>query len=161
MLCEICGKREASVHITEIVNDQTVEMHFCEVCAAERGVMTSQPFSLSDFLAGLMDFGVKAGKEEEELKSCSGCGMTFEEFKKTGRLGCAQCYESFKEAIYPLLQKIHSSVCHVGKSPKKISAQIKEESKIQQLQEELKIAIEKEEFEEAARLRDKIKKLQK
>jgi protein arginine kinase activator len=162
MLCENCGIREAAVHITEIVNEKTVEMHLCEICAKEKGVMGTQAFSLADLLAGLMDLGVEVtAKEGGLLKSCPSCGMTFEDFKKTGRFGCAQCYETFKESIIPLLQKIHGSMRHFGKAPKKISLAIREDTELQQLQGRLKEAIEKEEFEEAAKIRDRIKELQK
>lgn len=160
MLCEICGKKEASVHITEIINKKTIEMHICQDCAQERGVMDEQPFSISDLLASFMDFDDEfAIKEKEETRTCPQCGMTFEDFKKIGRFGCARCYETFKDAILPLLQKIHGSTHHFGKMPGRI-VQKAEENVVRQLQDKLKKAVETEEFEEAARLRDRIKELE-
>lgn len=163
MLCEICGKKQATVHITEIINDKTIEMHICEKCAEEKGVIDAQPFGVSDLLAGFMDLDVGLlPKEKGTIESCPKCGMTFEDFRKTGRFGCAHCYETFKKAILPLLQKIHGSTHHFGKSPHEISGgKMGKEMVVRQLQDKLKTAVEKEEFEEAAQLRDKIKELQK
>lgn len=163
MLCEICGKKQATVHITEIINDKTIEMHLCENCAEEKGVMDAQPFGVSDLLAGFMGFDEEfLPKEKGRLENCPKCGMTFEDFRKTGRFGCAECYETFKKTIMPLLQKIHGSTHHFGKSPQEISGgEMGKEMFVKELQDKLRTAVEKEEFEEAARLRDKIKELQK
>ncbi len=161
MLCEICGKKRATVHVTEIVNGKTTEVHLCENCAKKKGMVDAQSFGIADLLTGLIDLGIEVGEREKTLKSCPGCGMTFKDFKKTGRFGCAQCYETFRKPLLPLLEKIHGSVHHFGKSPKKISGRLKEQSEIQQIQHRLNVVIEKEEFEEAVKLRDKIKELQK
>ncbi|MFH1855803.1 MAG: UvrB/UvrC motif-containing protein [Candidatus Omnitrophota bacterium] len=161
MLCEICGKRKATVHITESINDKTIEMHICEKCAAEKGVIETEAFGMSDLLAGLAGFGTGLKtKKLEKTEVCPKCGMTFEDFKKTGRFGCAVCYETFKGAILPLLQRIHGSAHHFGKFPVGVLGEERKESMLEELQNKLKTAIEKEEFEEAARLRDKIKELQ-
>lgn len=161
MLCEHCGKREAVVHITETINKNSAEVHLCDVCAQGKGFASSQPFALADLLAGLMDEAEIDLKKKKGLVTCPGCGMAFEDFKRIGRFGCAQCYETFKESIYPLLEKIHGAVKHTGKMPRKMPIVVKKESEIQQFQEKLKKAVEKEEFEEAAVIRDKIKELEK
>ncbi len=161
MLCEICGKKRATVHVTEILSGKATEVHLCENCAKKKGMVGTQSFGITDLLTGLMDLGIEVGEREKTLKSCPGCGMTVNDFRKTGRFGCARCYETFRVALMPLLEKIHGSVHHFGKSPKKISGCLKEQSEIQQTQHRLNMAIEKEEFEKAVKLRDKIKELQK
>jgi len=161
MLCEICGKKRATVHVTEIVSGKATEAHLCESCAKKKGMVGTQSVGITDLLTGLMDLGIEIGEREKTLKNCPGCGMTFKDFRKTGRFGCARCYEAFRESLMPLLEKIHGSVRHFGKSPKKILGCLKEQNEIQQIQYRLNTAIEKEEFEEAVRLRDKIKELQK
>ena len=167
MLCDICGKNPATVHLTEIIDNQMNELHLCEECAHKKSQQMESQFGLSDLLAGMADFS-KPTKEAEDLRlKCPGCGLTFADFKKIGRLGCAQCYETFRKYLLPLLKRIHGASQHVGKSPlgktvkpvrKKPEARpATAEGGIQELRERLSRAIAAEEFEEAARLRDKIK----
>ncbi|MDP2652957.1 MAG: UvrB/UvrC motif-containing protein [Candidatus Omnitrophota bacterium] len=160
MLCDICSKKKATVHLTEIVDDQMTEMHLCEECAREKSVQMEQQFGLADLLAGLADFG-KQVKEFEKVKlECPACGMSYEDFRKFGRLGCGNCYPAFKQHLSSLLKKIHGSGRHVGKSPTKlIQAQAgkKAVDTLQDLRHQLQRAIESEDFEKAAELRDKIR----
>jgi len=158
MQCNICGKKKATVHLTEIVNDQMTELHLCEECSREKSVQMEQQFGLADLLAGLSDFG-KQVKDYEEVKlQCNNCGLTYDEFKKFGRLGCSECYSSFKEHLGVLLKKIHGSSKHLGKSPKTFSAvsKMREES-IKELRDQLLQAVQQEDFEKAAEIRDKIR----
>jgi len=163
MLCDICGKKQATVHVTEIINNQITEMHLCEDCAREKSLQMEQQFGVSDLLAGIADLGTKFGpKTKEELKlKCSNCGMTYEDFKKIGRLGCSECYMSFRKNLVPLLKRIHGSTQHLGKTPLKVVKEVKRKSELEILKEKLQEAIQKEEFEEAAKLRDKIRELEK
>ena len=162
MQCDICGKKKATVHLTEIVDEQMSELHLCEDCAREKSVQMEQQFGLADLLAGLTDFG-KQAKEVEKVKlKCQGCGLGYDEFRKSGRLGCSQCYKSFREHLGVLLKKIHGSSQHLGKTP--VHAPIPVKSKIdglQDLRNKLLKAIQDENFEEAARLRDHIRELEK
>lgn len=162
MLCDICGKKKATVHLTEIVDEQMSEMHLCEECAREKSVQMEQQFGLADLLAGLSDFGKQVKNVQKVNIKCSNCGMNYEDFRKFGRLGCSLCYESFKTHLASLLKKIHGSDRHVGKTPVKIpQAERKKMDDLQELKNELQHAIQVEDFELAARLRDQIRELEK
>ncbi len=161
MHCDICSKKKATVHLTEIVDDQMSEMHLCEECAREKSVQMEQQFGLADLLAGLADFGKPAKEEKQEVIKCSNCGMTYDEFRKFGRLGCSQCYESFKMHLSTLLKKVHGSNHHLGKSPAQISQSEKDKIEgFQELKIQLQHAIQIEDFEKAAEIRDKIRELE-
>ncbi len=160
MLCDICHKNPATVHLTEIVNDKVVEMHVCEACAQTKAQEINEQLSISDFLGGLLDIGEK--KTKEQVLRCPSCGLSYADFKKKGRLGCANCYATFKHFLTPLLKKIHSATRHVGKTPATIEKVVPQASdEIEQLKKALERAIKTEEYEEAAKLRDKIKELEK
>jgi len=160
MLCDICGKKQATVHLTEIVDEVMAELHLCEDCAREKSIKMEQQFSLADLIAGLSDFG-KQPEEMEKIKvACTSCGLTYEDFRKSGRLGCSDCYISFKKYLASLLKKIHGSSQHLGKSPARLPKVAKAKSEIQELKSRLQYLIETEAFEEAARLRDKIRELE-
>jgi len=162
MVCNICGKNQATVHLTEIIDDQITELHLCEECAQKKGAQMESHFGLSDLLAGLADLGTQFNKTKTESKlKCPRCGLSYEDFKKVGRLGCGECYNAFKDALIPLLKRIHGSTQHYGKSPKKIAKIVKARNELDVLREKLQKAIYKEDFEEAAKLRDRIKELEK
>jgi protein arginine kinase activator len=160
MLCDLCGKNQATVHLTEIIDDQMSELHLCEECARKKSIQMEQQFGLSDLLAGLAEFAKPEEETEAAVVRCSNCGLSYRDFKKIGRLGCSECYSSFSKYLMPLLKKIHGSTRHVGKAPHKVAARIKQKVDINELRLRLQNAIEKEEFEEAARLRDKIRELE-
>ena len=162
MQCDICAKKKATVHLTEIVDDQMSEMHLCEECAREKSVQMEQQFGLADLLAGLSDFG-KQVKEVEKVKlKCPNCGLTYDDFRKFGRLGCGKCYDAFKTHLSTLLKKIHGSNQHVGKTPAKMPKQKKKKiENLQDLKKQMVLAIQQEDFEKAAQLRDKIRSLEK
>ena len=162
MQCDICGKKKATVHLTEIVDEQMSEMHLCEDCAREKNVQMEQQFGLADLLAGLADFG-KQVKDVEKIKiKCANCALSYEDFRKFGRLGCSECYVSFREHLGNLLKKIHGSNRHLGKVPAAIPAQppkTKSEN-LEELRRELDQAVKSENFERAAQLRDRIHELE-
>lgn len=168
MLCDICGKNEATVHLTEIIDSNMTKLHLCEECARKKGAEMESHFGLSDLLAGLADFEMKVAPKKELKIKCPKCGLGYEDFKNTGRLGCGECYNTFEKSLAPLIKRIHGSSLHMGKtalkgaktpkptpSPKRKKAEILEE-----LQARLQQAIKMEEFEEAARLRDKIREVE-
>ena len=162
MVCNICAKNQATVHLTEIIDDQITELHLCEECAQKKGAQMESHFGLSDLLAGLADLGTQFNKTKTDSKlKCPKCGLTYEDFKKVGRLGCGECYVAFKEALVPLLKRIHGSTQHCGKSPKKIARIVKAKNELDVLKEKLQKLIQKEDFEEAAILRDKIREIEK
>lgn len=161
MLCDQCGENEAIIHLTNIQNNQITTSHLCESCAAQNGVdpglsMASQP--LTDFLSqtgkALTESGVVAGP-------CAYCGMKLEEFKKKGRLGCPHCYVTFDVHLRNLLRRLHGSGGHTGKvylPPNPSDSQRTE--RLAGLQRKLRHAVESEDFEQAARIRDMIKGLE-
>lgn len=160
MLCDECGKREATFHYTEIINGVSTELHLCELCAKKRGFTLPAAFSLADLLGGLVE-PEQIPPLEAEL-SCKNCGFTYSNFKNIGLLGCSQCYSSFHKMLEPLLKKIHGASKHVGKFPGRRKKEKREESSdVQLLREKLKDAVAREKFEEAAKLRDKIKEIEK
>jgi len=161
MNCDICGKKEATVHLTEIVNDQMTKLNLCEDCAREKGAEMEEHFGLSELLAGLTDMGTTMEPEVAITTKCQNCGLTYQNFRKIGRLGCSECYETFKKELAPLLKRIHGSDRHVGKVPLKGGKTIKDTRTLQDMKMQLEKAIQAEDFEEAAKLRDKIKDLEK
>lgn len=164
MLCELCKQTQATVHLTEIVNEQMTELHLCEVCANQKGTQVESHFGLADLLSGLADFNkpaeAEAGGEPAVAKSCPTCGMTYEDFRKVGRLGCADCYGAFKRSLGSLLKRIHGSPIHLGKAPARLVKPAKSKTELQELKRKLEQAIDGEAFEEAARLRDAIRRFE-
>lgn len=159
MLCDICGKNEATVHLTEIINGKVTELHLCEECAREKGAQMEQHFGIADLLAGLADLSAGLEIKEELVLKCENCGMTYQDFKRIGRFGCSQCYEAFRKYVPSLLKRIHGSTKYVGGIP--MSKQYEEvKDELQELKRRLKEAIEREEYEEAARIRDRIRELE-
>ena len=160
MVCDLCGKNPATVHLTEIIDDQMKELHLCEVCAREKSAQMEQQFGLSDLLAGLTEFEKPAKELETEQLKCGSCGLSYADFKKIGRVGCSECYVSFKKFLGPLLKRIHGSNYHTGKSPARLTRVVKKKADLEELRVKLQKAIEMEAFEEAARIRDQIRDLE-
>ncbi|HBM80298.1 MAG: UvrB/UvrC motif-containing protein [Clostridiales bacterium] len=170
MLCEICNERPATVHITKIINGVKSEFHICEQCARERNEFNIgsdvtdfvAPFSFSNILTGLMDFtgnNPVTYQTEKHIK-CPACGLDFEEFKRTGMLGCSECYHAFADRLEPIIKRIHGNTQHTGKVPRRTGGLIRIKRDTERLKYELKKAIDSEEFEKAAKLRDRIKELE-
>ncbi len=163
MQCQMCGKRPAVVHFTEIVNNKKSEYHVCEKCAEERGYSTplvKTKFSVGDLLAGMVDQTGSGEEAKVGRVQCPRCHMVYSTFKETGRLGCSECYTTFRAQLRPLLRRIHGSTKHVGKTPIRDSARVALRREIQRLHEDMQKAIEQEEFETAARLRDQIRTME-
>ena len=120
MLCQICQKNAANVHFTQIVNNKKIELYLCEQCAKEKGQLNiGSPFGMADFFAGLMGFGENAaahGQTQLEQR-CKTCGMSYEDFQKTGKLGCGDCYKLFGDRMKPVLKRLHGNLGHTGKVP--------------------------------------------
>ena len=162
MICNLCGTQEASIHLTEIVNNQMIEIHLCEACAQEKGTDFKTHFNLTDLLAGIADTGGKSAKPAEKRLAgrCPECGMTYDEFGKSGRLGCAVCYDSFGKLLLPLIKRVQRSTRHVGKRPSRGIMETGQNLALQTLHERLSKSVQIEEFEEAARLRDEIRRFE-
>jgi len=153
--CQKCKKRVATVHLVEIDGDEKREVHLCVECAAEQGV-TGQPPGGMEFLAGLINEQV--GQELASLAGmrCPACGCTFLAFRTEGRLGCPRDYEVFEKALKPMLERMHGSVQHVGKLPANAGEEARRQGDLVRLRRELKRAVDQEDFEAAAALRDQI-----
>jgi len=161
MVCEKCLKRHATVHMQQIINGQKAEMHLCQECAGQ----ADSPFSFEQFLQGLLDvFGGMPENVSPQMQSaqynCLVCGLPYENFKRTGKLGCAECYQTFRREMDPILKNIQGSNRHEGKYPLKAGAGLLNLRKIGKLKIELSKAIGEEQYEEAARLRDEIRALE-
>lgn len=188
MLCSNCGKNEANVHYTHVVNGEKTEYNLCDECAKKLGIDDidfSMPISFSNFIGDFFD-------EESLLPSFSGnmvtkcpkCGLTYDEFAKNGKFGCGECYETFANKIETVLKNLHGSAKHRGRAPQRLAESttkltekcknekdeepnIKHEpvvdktmEEIDRLNADIKLAIKEERYEDAAKIRDKIKKLQ-
>jgi len=170
MLCQQCQQRPASVHVTQIINNEKREMHLCEQCANQQQQMVNfiSPFSINDFLTAFLGNNYMyssslkpQGKPSVcEMPVCNQCGMTYERFSKIGKLGCQNCYHVFHNILDQVLRKIHGNVFHKGKLPNRTGGDIKIKKEIEQLKSKLNQAIQAEEYEKAAMLRDQIRQLE-
>ncbi len=161
MVCDACKQQQATVHLTEIVNGQMTELHLCETCANQKGAQVESHFGLADLLAGLADFSKGQDVEpESSSKSCANCGMSYDDFRKVGRLGCSECYGTFRRSLSGLLKRIHGSTHHMGKTPSRLVKPSRAKSELAELKRRLERSIEIEEFEQAARLRDQIREIE-
>src|SRR3954471_1669411 len=156
MLCCGCKEREAKVHLTQIVQDKMQKVDLCEECAKQKGVNDPAGFSLADLLLGLgasQEMETAAGSE---MKWPS-CGFTQADFKKAGRLGCSQCYQTFADGLEQLLKSMHKGTRHRGKVPAALRETQDPAEKLKALQKKLEKAVNDENFEQAAQCRDAIK----
>ena len=160
MVCNVCGTNEATIHLTEIVNEQMVEIHLCETCAQEKGTEFKAHFNVSDLLSGLTDLAKEVTGAGKTLAKCPNCGLSYEEFGRTGRLGCAECYEAFAKLLLPLIKRVQHSTQHIGKRPSRLAPPVRATQDLRELQNRLQKSIEQEAFEEAARIRDQIRQLE-
>jgi len=133
-------------------------MHICQSCAKSKAQELKKQLSISELLSGLMD--IEGIAETRPAVKCPKCGMTYADFKKQGRLGCENCYTTFKDKLFPLLRKVHGATRHSGKVPGIVIKKMGASEGLKELKKRLERAIEMEEYEEAARLRDEIKKIE-
>src|SRR5579872_298170 len=159
MQCCVCKEKPATVHLTQIVGDKMQKLDLCEECAKAKGVNDPTSFAMADLMLGL---GASQELESSvagiEMK-CPRCGFSQADFKKSGRLGCPECYKTFSEGLSGLLKTMHKGTRHVGKAPESLRSSVEYAGRLKSLQERLEKAIESENFEEAAQLRDEIKQV--
>jgi len=167
VLCERCKKNEAKVHIIKIINGEKTETLLCEKCAKEltdisfdTHFSTDNKLSFQNILSGFFETLDRSNKNQKIEVVCKSCGLTYSEFKKNGKLGCSNCYESFQDLLKSRIKRIQGDTEHIGKIPKRESKEVIQRKRINKLKEELQQAIIKEEYEEAAVIRDKIKLLE-
>jgi protein arginine kinase activator len=159
MQCSICKEKPATVHLTQIVGDKMQKLDLCEDCAKAKGVNDPAGFALADLMLGL-----GASQEIEQAgggveTKCPRCGFSQGDFKKSGRLGCPECYLAFAEGLAGLLKTMHKGTQHAGKAPEALRASRENADRLKALQKKLSKAIETEDFERAAALRDEIKQI--
>src|SRR5215510_6003041 len=165
MKCQQCEK-PATFHITELTGGQPQEVHLCETCAksyltqGEPGVAPVAP-TLANVLAKQLQLG-KAAEELAKLdqRACPVCGITFYEFRNQGRLGCPHDYVYFEKELTPLIANIHGETRHVGKRPRGHEGGTDQHTELIRLKREMKQAKQKEHYERAAEIRDKIRELE-
>jgi len=162
VLCERCNKRQATVHYTEITNNKKQELHLCEECAREAGITgfgVMPQLVLHDFLGSLFEKQPEV-RTTKVSRRCSRCGLTEQEFARRGLLGCGDCYAEFRPAVEQMLRRIHGTVQHTGKLPRRLGKAMGMKQELKRLRKELDAAVRKEEFERAAGLRDRIRELE-
>lgn len=157
MLCNECGKNEAKVHVTHIINGKKTESHLCEECAKNQTFLNSN-FSMENMFSAMLNNAFNTTTVIPD-KGCSKCGMTFDEFKNTGKFGCSDCIDTFKKRLMPVVKNIQGYDTHTGKIPKRAGGSYKIQKDIENLKIQLKQSIENEEYEKAALLRDKIREM--
>jgi len=166
MLCQDCNKNEATVHLTQIVNNQKTMLNLCKQWISARGFhspLENVPFPLAEILSGFASSPQGAPPVDTgDPLTCPGCGLTFQAFTRQGRFGCGECYKAFRSRLEPIMRKIHGASLHRGQRPVTVidgaadddAIPVKEEER---LEAELAKAIESEDFERAAEIRDKLK----
>jgi protein arginine kinase activator len=159
MQCCVCKEKPATVHLTQIVGDKMQKLDLCEECAKAKGINDPTSFAMADLMLGL---GASQELDQSaagaELK-CPRCGFSQADFKKSGRLGCPDCYKTFAEGLAGLLKTMHKGTRHTGKVPEALRATRENSDRMKSLQKKLAKAIDSEDYETAAGLRDEIKSL--
>jgi len=162
MLCDDCRKRPATIRITTVAGNDKVEKNVCEKCAqaaCELDFGFNESFTVQDFLKGMFsqpyaESAVRAGP------ACPGCGLTFAGFSRAGKIGCGECYSAFADRLEAMVRRIHGPGGHTGKVPGRRGGLFEIGRRTRQLRKELEEAVQREEYEQAARLRDEIRALE-
>ena len=162
MLCQHCQKNEATTHIKTMINGEYAEYRLCPECAHELGYDTMFPDFTADFGGLLGSFLSAALPARSGATHCKLCGSTMNDIKRTGKVGCADCYDTFFSELMPTIRSVHGNTAHIGKRPVIEYETIEDkpadkDNSVEELRAQLKKAIEDEDFERAAELRDQIK----
>jgi protein arginine kinase activator len=165
MQCQICNKRTATIHLTEITEGVRSEMHVCEHCAAEQGIAAQGQVSINELLTTFLNSQPSdeeiMGPSSEPERNCPNCGFTLDRLRKEGTLGCPRDYEVFEQALMPLIERAHNGkTTHCGKVPAKAPGATKKLAGLSLLRQQLEAAVRSEDYERAAELRDKMKHLE-
>ena len=166
MKCQKCDHRQATFHITDLVDGKPSELHLCEECAQEfLSPSAEEAAEVMPAMAGLLAQHLAVGETADQLarldqRSCPVCSISFLEFRKQGRLGCPHDYVYFAEELEPLLMNIHDQVHHIGKVPKRCPQGADQQTQLIRMRREMKEAINSENYELASELRDQIRKIE-
>jgi protein arginine kinase activator len=160
MKCEICGLKDAVIHIRQIQKDLLHELHICEECAQEKGLIREEESELpiANLLSGLLE-GKDVTGAGDVKEVCPRCGLKASEFRKQGKLGCAECFRAFEKDVKAIVSQMAARPRHTGKVPHTLIIEQSAGSKGEGLRDELREAVEREEYELAAQLRDRLKEL--
>jgi protein arginine kinase activator len=150
--CDLCSN-QATVHLTQIVNHKVHKVDLCETCAQAKGVTDPSGFSLADLL---LKASLNPEPAQTTVLKCEQCGYTPDEFKRTGRFGCPECYSTFSSLLEPMLNNMHKGTAHTGKIPERAVERQTLFNRLNKLQSDLLSAIESERYEDAAKYRDEI-----
>ena len=168
MLCQMCGQHPATTHIKTIVNGKLTQAHLCADCAKKQGygnLFADWGSGFGSLLSGFMGSAAPA----RQVTRCPGCGASFEDITRSGKIGCAECYHTFRGQLLPIIQRIHGTAQHKGKVPGSSALRVTdpnnkivavEETPLEEKKRLLKQSIETQDFERAAVLRDEIKELE-
>ena len=158
ILCDVCKSNTASVFLTQIVDGKMQKINLCKPCAKEKGIDDPLNFGLADQFLGLGEaLEIEKGGP---MQKCPSCGFSQADFKKTGRLGCATCYDTFTEGLDSLLKAMHKGTSHIGKIPARLERTLMFNARMKTLQTDLGKAVAEENYETAAEIRDRIKLLE-
>jgi protein arginine kinase activator len=163
VVCQSCGKADACVHLTDIIDGKKRTLVLCERCAADQGfgidpeLLKQIKPQIEKLIQPLLDPQAKTPRAESpERRMCPDCGMTWEEFRKSNRFGCPRDYEVFEEQVARLLESLHGTARHAGRQPDRVRRRLDQRRRLNALQHELGEAVRAEDFERAAALRDQI-----
>jgi protein arginine kinase activator len=161
MLCQICHSAEATVCLIETINNKHTTLNICENCAQKKHLaeMLAKPaLAVHELLVSILQLEGPISPSETD-RQCPACGVTFTKFKQIGRLGCAECYNTFRDNLLPLFRQFHQAEEHRGRNPRAVLPTVLPAERAD-LQDQLHQAIQGEQFEHAARLRDQIRTLE-
>jgi protein arginine kinase activator len=165
MQCQICNKNEATIHLTEITDGVRTEMHLCELCAQEQGIAIKTNIPINELLSSLLAVQPaddQLSERSDKSQACPHCGFTLDQFRKEALLGCPYDYEVFEKSLLPLIEKAHNGkTTHCGKFPSRIPHDTKKQMELLNLRQQLETAVQSEDYELAAKLRDKISAIEK
>ncbi len=159
MKCDLCDNK-ATVFCSTIVGDKLQKVNLCKHCAEERGVMDPTSFALADLLFGLGKQESLAPERAGGRDACPACGLTADQFRKTGRVGCAKCYEVFAEGLSSIIRAVHKGLRHTGKVPARLAGIRVRSEQLRTLRRSLDEAIHDERYEDAAQIRDELAALE-
>lgn len=163
MKCQKCSEHEATTHVKRIINGKAEEYYLCQECATQMGygnIFAGIPFPLESFLGNYLVDGSAKNRRPENEKRCPLCGSSFQDIASSGKVGCAQCYTEFYKNLLPSLQRIHGKTGHVGKIPASEGPKALQRKQLDDLKKKMAVAVEAQDFETAAALRDEIKALE-
>lgn len=161
MKCEVCGLKEAVIHIRQIQKEDVHELHICEDCARDKGLIREEDAELpvTNLLAGLLDGPDEEPGAAKPTPACSRCGTKLADFRKTGRVGCAQCFQAFESDLRAILSQMAARPRHTGRLPAAAADPAAARADKEELRGELRTAVESEDYEKAALLRDRLREI--